>query len=141
MTLYPVKKMILLILLMALCDIYPVSAPDDSFIKEFSVPEPLGDKWAGCTASPFSGEPVDLTIPKYDTLDPTDESPPPKTPLVLSRLEKIPVAQLQQAEKNIIPPKPPDEPLFFMTPEPAAIIVLPGLLLLFLLFGRRHSAH
>ena len=124
----------LLILLISLCDIYPV--PDDPFFEDFAVSKQLDDKWFGCVESPFSAKTVDLAIPRHESIEPVDESPH-NSNLVFSNTEKIPVMQLQQAAKDVIPPKPPDEPLFFMTPEPAAIIVLPGLLLLFLLFGKR----
>ena len=141
-SLLPLQKMMfyLLILLISLCDIYPVFAPDDFLFKDFSVTSPLEDIGTGCVDNPFSGGPVDLNIPLADQMEPTDEPLPSQTNMTSDRSEKISMPQFQSAVVPIIPPEQ-HEPAFFPTPEPAAIIVISGLLLLALLFGRQRRAY
>ena len=130
----------ILILLISLCDFYPASTPDDSFFKDFPVAEQLDDKWTGCTESPFSGGPDDLTIQlKHETIDPSDESLLSHPNLVTGIPDKISISQLPPESIPIAPPT--DDERYFLTPEPAAIIVVAGLLLLFLLFGRCRSTY
>ena len=130
----------LLILLISLCDIHPVSAPDDFLLTDFSVTSPLENNGTGCVDSPFSGTPVDLNIPLAEQIDPTDEPLPSQTNLVSDKLENLSTPQFQSAVVPITPPEQ-QEPVFFPTPEPAAIIVISGLLLIALLFGRQRRAY
>jgi hypothetical protein len=123
----------LLILLISLCDIHNASVPDDSFFKEFSVTKPLDETWTGCEESSFPGGTVDLTILKQEPLGEANESlVSPMSPA--SMPEETSFSQLQSA---IAPFTPPDDEHYNLTPEPAAIIGLTGLLLLLLLLGRR----
>ena len=68
-----------MILLISLCDIYPVPSPDDFLLKGFSTPQSFEDIGFGCTANPFSGNPDNLTIQlKRDPVAPPGESLSPQ---------------------------------------------------------------
>jgi len=132
----------ILILLISLCEIYPVPAPDDFLLKEFSTPQPFEDIGFGCTESSFSGNLDNLTIQlKHESDAPPGESLSPQEIFLSGSPEKISISPLPPGNVPVAPPRPPDDERYFLTPEPAVIIVLTGLLLLFLLFARKSWHH
>jgi len=128
-----------MILLISLCDIYPVPSPDDFLLKGFSTPQSFEDIGFGCTANPFSGNPDNLTIQlKRDPVAPPGESLSPQAIHASGSHEKISISPLPPGNIPVAPPRPPDDERYFLTPEPAAIIVLA---VLFLLFARKSWHH
>ena len=128
--------MFYILLLISLLDIR--SAPvDELLFKDFSVTEPMEDIGTGCVDDPFSGSPTDLIIPKHQPPDPPEEFLAPKTKVIPDRSEKVQFSQMSPMVTPLPPPKlPSDDPLYFLTPEPA-ILSITAAMLFFLLFGRR----
>lgn len=145
MNLNPILKMILTLIFLGLTGLQRTAIPDD-IVREFVVTTIVDETTADCSTPPgggarFVGDPfeIDWVIPA--DLESGELPLPAPTLTINSPYSGYPGRHLNGSVNSIATrspdPQMPDPPIMTPEPPPVAILTLTGVMLIYLLFGRK----